>query len=187
MFLQKRFDRHFDYTGDIPIPVCFNSQNPSYYVHTKQCIQEYDLFTGGLLSTIPSGVPSNRNAVQLLSSYSKKGQEYVVAGLDNTGMTIYDMTRHHYVATTSGYDDPYPGVFAATHSGINPACFSCNYNAQEINVSFVIRCVFYRLGYEYDRNDVRDRLCPEQGQIRRVHHCCRLFLPWQSARRRYQR
>lgn len=138
MFLQKRFDRHFDYTGDIPIPVCFNSQNPTYYVHTKQCIQEYDLFTGGLLSTIPSGVPSNRNAVALYSSYSKKGQEYVVAGLDNTGVTIYDMTRHHYVASTSGYDDPYPGVFAATHSGINPACFACNYNAQEILV-----CILY--------------------------------------------
>lgn len=137
MFLQKRFDRHFDYTGDIPIPVCFNSQNPTYYVHTKQCIQEYDLFTGGLLSTIPSGVPSNRNAVALYSSYSKKGQEYVVACLDNTGVTIYDMTRHHYVASTSGYDDPYPGVFAATHSGINPACFSCNYNAQEILVCIV--------------------------------------------------
>lgn len=137
MFLQKRFDRHFDYTGDIPIPVCFNSQNPTYYVHTKQCIQEYDLFTGGLLSTIPSGVPSNRSAVQLLSSYSKKGQEYVVACQDNTGVTVYDMTRHHYVATTTGYDDTYSGVFAATHSGINPCCFSCNYNAQEILVSFI--------------------------------------------------
>ena len=134
MFLQKRFDRHFDYTGDIPIPACFNCRKPTYYVHTKQCIQEYDLFTGGLLSTIPSGVPSNRNVVQLYSSFSKKGQDYVIAVQDNSATTSYDMTRHHFVASTTGYDETCDVVSAATHSGINPSFFSCAFNSPEISV-----------------------------------------------------
>lgn len=155
MFLQKRFERQFDYTGDIPIPVCFNSRKPSYYVHTKQCIQEYDLFTGGLISTIPSGVPSNRSVVQLLSSFSKKGQEYVVACQDNIALTIYDMTRHHYVATTEGVEESFSGVFAATHGGINPSGFACGYNAQEMGV-WVISCRS-PLGLLPDGYDVRVR------------------------------
>lgn len=161
MFLQKRFDRQFDYTGDIPIPVCFNSRKPSYYVHTKQCIQEYDLFTGGLISTIPSGVPSNRSVVQLLSSFSKKGQEYVVACQDNIALSIYDMARHHYVATTEGAKESYPGVFAATHGGINPSGFACGYNAQEMGVRAGVR--FSLLGLLPDGHDFGVRPLSDQN------------------------
>lgn len=141
MFLQTRFDRHFDYTGDIPIPVCFHNRKPSYYVHTKQCIQEFDLFTGGLLASIPSGVPSDRNVAQMCASFSKKGQEYVVACQDNANMTVYDMTRRHFVATTTdGYASSTMTVFAATHGGIDPSAFGCGYNDHAISVSFQSSC-----------------------------------------------
>ena len=134
MFLQTRFDRRFDYTGDIPIPVCFHNRKPSYYVHTKQSIPEFDLFTGGLLATIPSGVPSNRNVAQMCASFSKKGQEYVIACQDNASMTVYDMSRRHFVASTEGYGESCVTVFAATHGGINPSSFGCGYNANQIEV-----------------------------------------------------
>ena len=152
MFLQTRFDRHFDYTGDIPIPACFHNRKPSYYVHTKQSIQEFDLFTGGLLATIPSGIPSSRNVAQLCASFSKKGGDFVIACQDNSAMTVYDMTRRHFVATTPGSESSGLTVFGATHGGIDPSAFSCIYNEKEISVSIKLEYWLFVgiLPYWYD-------------------------------------
>ena len=92
------------------------------------------MLSGGLLSTIPTGVPSNRNVSQLLSSFSKTGKDYVVVCQDDSSMTVYDMTRHHFVASTQGYGSTVDVIFAAPHGGVNPSAYACAYNDNNIGV-----------------------------------------------------
>ncbi|KAK8812333.1 hypothetical protein WA158_007567 [Blastocystis sp. Blastoise] len=132
MFLQTRIDRQFEYKDSTPLPICFHNRKPIYYVHTSKALQEFDLFTGSMISTIKSAVYDNKSISGLSCSFSKQGSTYIAASLETAACVIYDMNRKQYVATIPGYEDPLANIMTTTQGGINPAVFRCPYGASEL-------------------------------------------------------
>ena len=134
MFLQTRIDRQFDYKDWTPLPVCFHCRRPIYYVHTSDQLQEFDLFTGAMISTIRTAVYDNKSITGLSCSYSKQGSTYIAASLETSATVIYDMNRKQYVATIPGFDQSVPNFMTTTQGGINPAAFVCQFGSSEMRV-----------------------------------------------------
>ena len=134
IFFQTPIYRTFGYKGSTPLPVFFPPRRPRYYVHTSDQLQEFDLFTGAMISTIRTAVYDNKSITGLSCSFSKQGSTYIAASLETSATVIYDMNRKQYVATIPGFDQSVPNFMTTTQGGINPAAFVCQFGSSEMRV-----------------------------------------------------